>query len=368
MRGLQMAEKVSLGIIGTSSWAEMLYLKTLHDCPSGTVSAICGRDAERLADLAARYGIPQTYTDHLEMLDRAELDAVAIVTPDDLHSKMTLAAIERGLHVLCEKPLANSAAEAKQMLEAAVSANIIHMVLFTWRWQPHFQYLKSLIESDTFGRVYRTQLSFITNFAHNSNYQWRLDPKRANGVLGDLGSHMFDLSRWLFADEIVSVSADLGTAFPRTHIPGHDGPTNNDFAHVAFRYASGARGVVDVTNVSHDGDRVVLHLLRIEGERASLELEHALFGAGAELRLTLFRSGCEGVALEIPSEYFGAADRSSPLGIYTTEPVGVRGFVSAVRHGIAASPDFSDGWRTQRVVDAALVSNRERQWIEIPAV
>jgi predicted dehydrogenase len=361
-----MADRVRLGIVGTSGWTEMLYLNTLRDYPDAEIVALCGRNGERLAELAGRFGIAHTHTDYHDLLARNDLDAVAVVVPDDLHKRVTLDAVARGLHVLCEKPLANSAADARQMLDAALAAGVAHMVLFTWRWQPHFQYVKSLIDAGTFGRLYRAQLSFITNFAHDGLYQWRLDPRRANGVLGDLGSHMFDLARWLFGEEIVSVSADLGTAVSRTGIAGHgEVPSNNDFAHVAFRYAGGAQGVVDVTNVSHDGDRIVQHILRIEAEQASLELRHVLFGAGTELSIRLFKPGGEALVLDVPSEYYGSASRTDALSIYSAAPVGVRGFVTALRTGGRPSPSFEDGWRAQLLVDAALASNTQRRWMEV---
>lgn len=364
-----MSDKVRLGIIGTSGWVEMLYLNGLRDCPDVELVALCGRNAERLHDVAARFGVAGTHTDYRELLARGDLDAVAVVVPDDLHREITLAAIGQGLHVLCEKPLANSAADARQMLDAALAAGVRHMVLFTWRWQPHFQYVKSLVEAGTFGRIYRTQLSFITNFGHDCRYQWRLDPKRANGVVGDLGSHLFDLSRWLCGEEITAVSADLGTAVSRRHIPGHEaGPSNNDFAHVTCRYASGAQGVVDVTNVSHDGDRIVEHILRIEGEAAALELGHVLFGAGARLSMRLLKAGGEIVEIDVPADYYGNASREDPLSVYRSAPVGIRGFVAAIRNDRAPAPDFEDGWRAQRLVDAALLSHQQRRWVEVDSL
>lgn len=360
-----MADKVRLGIIGTSNWAELMYLSTLRDHPDVELVALCGRSAARLSDLAERFGIPGTHGDYRDLLARRDLDAVAVVVPDDLHKEIVLAAIGHGLHVLCEKPLANSAADAREMLDAATKAGVKHMVLFTWRWQPHFQYVKSLIDDGAFGRLYRTQLAFITNFAHDGLYQWRLDPRRANGVLADLGSHMFDLSRWLCGDEIVSLSGDLGTAVSRTHIAGHGtGPSNNDFAHVVFRYASGCQGVVDVTNVSHDGDRIVQHVLRIEGEKASLELDHVVFGTEEDLRMRMFRAGEPSVDISVPPEFYGAASRDA-LSVYSAQPVAVRGFVSALSNRTDPAPTFEDGWRAQALVDAALLSDSERRWIHV---
>jgi predicted dehydrogenase len=360
-----MSNKVRLGIVGTSGWAEMLYFGMLRNCPDADVVAVCGRNDDRLTEVTERYSIPNCHRDYRELLARTDLDAVAIVVPDDLHSDIALAAVERGLHVLCEKPLANSAGDARKMLDAANAAGITHMVMFTWRWQPHFQYIRGLVEQGAFGRIYRTQLSFTTSFAHQDKYQWRLDPTRANGVIGDLGSHLFDLSRWLFGEEIASISADLGTAVSRDAIAGHSVVSGNDFAHATFRYAGGAQGTADVTVVSHDGDRVVQHVLRIEGEKASLELEHVLFGAAPGVRMRMFERSGNSAAEDVPDEFYRGADRNDPLSIYKSGTAGVRRFVSDVRYGRMAQPDFVDGWQAQRLVDAALMSSRERRWVNI---
>ena len=102
--------------------------------------------------LREQYGIARTYTDYRALLADTSLDGVIIATPDDEHLPMALAAIDAGLDVLCEKPLANTAADARRMLDAAEAKGVKHMVMFTWRWQPHYQYVKSLIDDGAFGR------------------------------------------------------------------------------------------------------------------------------------------------------------------------------------------------------------------------
>src|SRR3712207_2363663 len=205
-----MANPVRLGIIGAGAWAQLMYLNTLAGRSDVEVAAIAGRDEGRLAEVADRYGVAARYTDYHQLLDHPGLDGVVVVTPDDSHMSITLAVIERGLPVLCEKPLANSATDARRMFEAAERRGVPNMVLFTWRWQPHFQYLKTLLDQGAFGTVYRAQFSFHNDFALQPSYQWRLDPHRANGVTADLGSHMIDLARWFFGD-VATVSAILGT-------------------------------------------------------------------------------------------------------------------------------------------------------------
>jgi predicted dehydrogenase len=360
-----MADKVRLGIIGTSGWTDLIYLSKLHNDPVVEIAALSGRNQERASALATQYAITSTFADYRDLLAHPGLDGVIVATPDDLHLSMTLAAIDAGLNVLCEKPLANSAADAQAMLEAAEQARIKHMVMFTWRWQPHYQFLKSLVEAGSFGRIYRCQFSFLTNFANDRAYQWRMDPGRANGIVGDLGSHMIDLGNWMLGT-VSSVSADLGTAVSRAGLAGHEGGSGYDIAHLTLRFANGIQGVVDVTNVSHDADRVVKHVVRIEAEKAAIELEHVFFGPLAGLSLQWFGAGeKEGRALEVPQQFYGKSNRSDLLDIYAKEATGARAFGQAIRDGVQPSPDFADGVRAQLVVDAALRSHAERRWIDL---
>ena len=176
---------------------------------------------------------------------------------------------------------------------------------------------------------------------------------------------MIDLGNWMFG-KVASVSADLGTASSRAGIAGHEGVTGNDHAHLTLRFASGAQGVVDVTNVSHNADRLVRHVLRIEAEKATLELDHVFLGDHARLTLHWMGAGEEKPrTLDVPQAFYGRSDPKNFLDVYATEPVGARAFAVAIRGGTRPSPDFADGVRAQEVVDAALQSNRERRWVDI---
>jgi predicted dehydrogenase len=352
-------DRVQLGIIGTSGWTEMMYFNNLKGRDDVEIAGVCGRNPGPLAEVAGKHGIGGTYTDYRRLIADGGLDAVVVAAPDDEHLEMTLAAIDAGLHVLCEKPLANSAADARRMLEAAEQRGVKHMVLFTWRWQPHFQWLKALLEAGDLGRVYRAQFSFITGFARNDAYQWRHDPRRANGVLGDLGSHMIDLGRWYFG-EIASVSATLGTSISRAHVAGHESGSGNDSAHLALQFANGTLSVVDVTVVSHTADMLVKHVVRLEAEKGTLELEHIFIGADAGTTIRMHSDATETIQkLSVPPQYFGRSDPANFFSVYATEPVGVLGFVRDIRENRQPAPGFDVGVKVQEVVDAALLSDRE---------
>jgi predicted dehydrogenase len=358
-------ERVRLGVIGTSGWTDLMYFNNLKGRPDVELAGVSGRNPKTLAETAERHGIAATYTDYRQLIAQGGLDAVVVAAPDDQHLEMTLAAIDKGLHVLCEKPLANNAADARRMLEAAERRGVRHMVLFTWRWQPHYQFLKSMIDEGALGRIYRAQFSFIGGFARDMVYQWRQDPARANGVLGDLGSHMIDLMRWYFG-EIASVSADLGTSIPRAAIAGHESGSGNDSAHLALRLANGAHGVVDVSVVSAAADTLVRQIVRIEAEKATVELEHIFLGerAGVSIRL-LGADAAQIQNLEVPAPYFGSSDPRNFLDIYAKEAAGPLAFVAAMRENRQPDPGFDAGVKVQEVVDAALMSDRERRWVDL---
>ena len=200
-----MPEQIRVGIIGTSHWADMMHLPCLKSHPHAHIAAICGRNRDRANEMAKKYEIPSVFTDYREMIEKGSLQAIVIATPEDLHYPMTMNALNAGLHVMCEKPLAFNAKQAKEMYEKAESIGVKHMVMFTHRWWPHIEYLKKLIDDDYLGRCYHCDIRLLHDCARDTQYRWKFDRNRSNGVLGGLGSHMIDWAR-LFVGNIARVS------------------------------------------------------------------------------------------------------------------------------------------------------------------
>lgn len=205
-----MTEHIQVGIVGTSWWADQMYLPSLKSHPRAQVAAICGRNRDRAEEMAQKYDIPGVFTDYREMIEQGNLHALVVSTPDDLHYPVTMRALDAGLHVLCEKPLALTSGQAREMYEKAEAVGVKHMVLFTNRWFPFIQYLHSLIDDGYIGRPFHCQFQALGGGGRASQYQWRFDQQRANGILGDLGSHVIDLARWCVGD-IARVNAHLHT-------------------------------------------------------------------------------------------------------------------------------------------------------------
>src|SRR4051812_16258309 len=114
-----MIEQVKIGVIGTSWWADIVLLPMFVNCERAAVTAICGRNRARGDEMAAKYNIPQVYTDYYQMIEQGNLDAVVVATPDDTHYEMVMAALDAGLHIFCEKPVALNAKDAKAMYDKA---------------------------------------------------------------------------------------------------------------------------------------------------------------------------------------------------------------------------------------------------------
>jgi predicted dehydrogenase len=129
-----MSTQVRVGFIGTSRYADLSHLATFKSHTQAQLAAICGRNRERAEEMATKYDIPQVFTDYQEMIERGGLDAIVVATPDYLHYPMTMAALAAGMHVLCEKPLAMTAQQAKEVADKAEAMGVKHMTFFTFRF------------------------------------------------------------------------------------------------------------------------------------------------------------------------------------------------------------------------------------------
>src|SRR5579859_7819669 len=155
---------VRVGVVGTSLWADSMYLPALQNHPKGKIVAVCGRDPDRTQVFAARWNIPHFYTDFRKLLDAGGLDALIVASANDSHHPITMAALDAGLHVLCEKPLALNAIQAREMADKAKSSGRKNMVPFTYRYMPTNRYLKQLIDEGYIGRPYHLNIRYYADY------------------------------------------------------------------------------------------------------------------------------------------------------------------------------------------------------------
>jgi predicted dehydrogenase len=301
--------------------------------------------------------VAKTFTDFREMIADGGLDAVIVAAPDDEHREMVLAAVDAGLHVLCEKPLARSAAHAHEMWTRARDAGVVHMTLFTFRWLPAHRFLGELVAAGRIGEPRGFTFRFVHGLGVREDLRWRSDPARSDGVLSDLGSHLFDLVHW-WLGPVAQVSADLHS-FGTSHTAGR--AVANDSAAVSLRLASGAHGTVHVSSIAHVDDATPGQEFTLFGSGGTLE--GRLARTGSEIRIVTVDEGWQVVS--IPERLFGGAPRDQPWAVFTTGSAGPRAWTRAILEGRPASPDFEDGWRAQRVIDAALESARTQCWTAV---
>ena len=360
-----MSEKVRVGIVGTSGWADFMYLSAFQSHPQVEITAICGRNRAPAEQLASKYNIPNIFTDYKEMINQGGLEAIVIGTPDDLHYEITMQSLGAGLHVLCDKPLAVTAQQAWEMYQAAEKAKVIHMVLFTYRWMPFFRYVRALIDQGYVGRCYHAEFRFLMGYARQKEYLWRFDQRRANGALGDLGIHMIDMARWLVG-EISRVSAQLGVFVDR---PGADGgriDPANDSALLLVEFANGTHGTIQASVVAHLADREMQQQVKLYGEAGTLEIDYQYGGPDAgTVVLAAHSEDQEFQRLEVPAEYWVDVRHSDPWEVFTKQSAGCRAFIDAILDNQFLSPSFHDGYKAQQVIEGAMISHRLAKWITI---
>jgi len=353
-------EKVRVGIIGNSWWTDMMYGPSLLSHDRAELVAICGRDGERTREVADKFGARRVFTDYRELASSGEIDAVFVVTPDDLHKEMTLAAIASDLHVFCDKPMANNAADAGAMRDAAMAAGIKHMVMFTWRWHPIWRFVKRLLDKGYVGRCRRVRLQF--RVPSSAPGQWRFNAARANSVTADLGSHMIDMAQWWLAP-VVEVDAHLQTLRPRERdIPD----PANDAAFLTLRLADGTMVEVDVSATGSVGDRGATISAELQGDAGTIEARQILFGPEAGVAVRGVGAGGTGFEdLSIPADLMAGLDAGDVLSPFKHQSVGPRAFIDAIIKDIRPEPDFAVGAQVQEVVDAALRSHLAGQRIRL---
>jgi UDP-N-acetylglucosamine 3-dehydrogenase len=203
--------KVKIGVIGCGSIAQHRHLPEYKMNEQVELVAVCDINTERANSVAQQYGV-KAYTNYEELLASGTVEAVSVCTPNYLHAPISVAALNSGVHVLCEKPMATSEEEAKEMIEAAKTNGKKLMIGHNQRFVASHQKARELIEKGEIGKIY----SFRTAFGHGGPEGWSVDGKDSwffkkdeafIGAMGDLGVHKTDMLRYILNEEIVEVGA-----------------------------------------------------------------------------------------------------------------------------------------------------------------
>ncbi|GAA1758651.1 Gfo/Idh/MocA family oxidoreductase [Kocuria aegyptia] len=347
-----------MGKAHSNAWRNV---NAFYPTPRVAQKVLVGRDAGHVAEAARRYGWEESGTDWRSVLERDDIHVVDICTPGHLHADMAVAALEAGKHVLVEKPLANTVAEAERMVAAAAAARargVRAMVGFNYRRVPALALARDLIADGRVGRVRQVRVSYLQDWLADEHapMTWRLRRETAgSGALGDLASHAVDQVRFLLDSPVTSVSGTLTTFVPTRQ--GADGPepvTVDDAAWATLRTASGAVVSLEVSRCA-TGRKNALQIevygslggLRFDLERLN-ELE--LFDAAAA-------PGTQGYGRVLVTEethpYVGAWwPPGHVLGWDHTFTSQAADLLRAIDTGAPAAPGFEDGLEVQRVLGA----------------
>ena len=329
------------------------------------VVALCQRDQASAKKIADAYGVPQVFARWEETLERTRPEIVVIATPPHLHRDIALAAVGAGAHILCEKPIAMTDAEARTMVDTARSAGRVAMTGFNWRFPAAMQRMHAMVQDGFVGRVLHVSGRwFGARWADEASAAtWRMDRAQAgHGAMGDMGVHLVDLVRWMCGD-VRRLVAQAGIAYPRT-VPGSGKAADTeDYASILAELSSGAQATLSVSRAAHGRND---HTLEIYGTRGALayrltrELPHWYAG---ELHATAPGGSFQPVPVKAPA--IDGGDQMDVLGKATIAPLVAR-MLESIRAGAPASPSLADGLRAQIVLDAVLQSIARRGWTDVP--
>ena len=207
------------------------------------VVAVCQRDQKVAREIATRYGVSGVFERWQDMLEQTRPDIVVIASPPAIHRDIAVAALEAGAHVLCEKPLAMTAEEGREMIAAAQRTKRTAMTSFNWRYIAAMQRLHTMAEAGFLGRVFHINVRWMgaRGADEEAPITWRMDRAQAgHGAMGDMGVHVIDLIRWSFG-EFKQLTAQAGIAYPGRTVPGTSKIVDSeDFCTVTAELVSGA--------------------------------------------------------------------------------------------------------------------------------
>ncbi|MGN7763903.1 Gfo/Idh/MocA family protein [Paenibacillus sp. 22594] len=347
------------------------------------MSVLCGRNADALKEAADQLGWKETVTDWRELVGRDDIDWIDINAPSDAHKEIALAAVKAGKHVFCEKPLALTLADSREMLKAAEDAEVMHMVGFNYRFSPAVRLAKRLVESGRLGQIYHFRAWFLQDWILDPEFPlvWRLQKEIAgSGSHGDLGAHLIDLAHYLVGDlkEVIGMSetfikerplaAEMTGLSAKASAGGPRGPVTVDDATLFLaRFANGAMGSFEATRFAA-GHRST-NSFEINGSLGSVKFDFERMNE-LEVYLTSDDEDVQGfrrVLATDPAHDYAEAwwPPGHTIGFEHTFIHEILELSSAAAEGRQPVPNFHDGVKCQAVLEAVERSVQERRWVEL---
>ena len=349
-----------MGKAHSHAWRNVAALRP--GAPGVRQQVLVGRDADAVAAAAGQYGWTESAADWREVLDRDDIDIVDVCVPGHLHAEVAIAALEAGKHVIAEKPLANTMAEAEKMVATAQAARergVHSMVGFNYRRVPALALAKRHIAAGRLGDVRQVRVSYLQDWLADdaAPMTWRLRRELAgSGALGDLASHAVDQVRFLLGQEVTAVNAVTHTFVPqRTGADGPEEVTVDDAAWSTLRTDGGAVVSLEVTRMA-------------TARKNALGIE--VYGSDGALRFDLESLNHLDVCLDGADSFSRhlVTEQDDPyidgwwppghvLGWDATFTNQAADFLAALAAGREPTPSFEDGLAVQRVLAAIETSS-----------
>ena len=348
---------------------------------------ICGRQPEGVAAAARELGWKNASTDWKAVIENPEIDIVDINTPNDSHAEIAIAAAKSGKHVLCEKPLALTVGQCREMLDVAEKNGVVHMVCHNYRRIPAIAHAKKMIEEGTLGKIFHYRTRYAQDWIVDPNFPlvWRLQKGvSGSGAHGDINAHIIDLGRYLVGEfaEVCGLmhtfikqrpledAAAKGDGLGGTAGAAKMGEVSvDDAAMFIGRFANGALANLEATRFALGRKNNIA--IEINGSQGSL-----FFDFEDMNRLKFFdnrqpedRQGFSDILVTQPGGTHPYVGQWWPpghiLGYEHTFVHTLADFVSAVVAGQSVQPTFEDGLKNQRVLEAVEQSANSRQWTTV---
>ncbi len=381
-------KKQKIGVIGIG-FIGAAHVEALRRIPGIEVAAIAHSSDAKAKAKAVEMGVDRAFGDHRQLLEIKDIDAVHVCTPNHLHYSQTKDALAAGKHVVCEKPLAVSVTEGRELVTLADSSGLVAAVHFNIRFYPLMAHIRTMIAGGELGEIYAVHGSYLQDWLfHDTDYNWRLEPEYSgeSRAVADIGSHWMDLIEYLTGGRISEVCADFATFHnirrkPLEPLETYSGKLlkpedyedivvgTEDYATVMLRFAGGTHGVFTVSQVSA-GRKNRLYF-EIDGSKKSVAWESELPNQMWVGR----RDGPNELLLRDPSlvhvgsrelmDFPGGHNEGFPdtsKQLFKQFYAAVRGRGPSERPGY---PTFRDGLRELRLCDAILQSSKKRGWLAV---
>lgn len=364
-----------------------VHLEALRRLEGIEVAAVVGRESRAAEKIARGFDIAWT-TDLAKILGDPSIDAVHVCTPNVSHYTLSISALREGKHVLCEKPLSVSVAQAEELVSVARKRRLRNCVCHNLRYYPMVQQMRAMRERGDLGEVLIVQGTYSQDWLlYETDWNWRVDPSAGGPLraMADIGTHWFDMASHLTGLRVRSLSADLQTFHKQRYRPRQQNETfagklhskqdgelihveSEDFASVSFHLGERARGTMTASQVS-------------AGRKNRLSIE--IYGSNSSVAWDQerpdnlwigHRNAPNETIIKDPSLLLAEAQKFADLpgghseGYEDTFKQMFRRFYASILDPDLTPeyPQMEDGLRQMRLLDAILASSRSRSWMDLP--